>query len=246
MNALFSMPGGKAFQKKLIVPKFPAHKIYIEPFVGAGSIFFHKEPSEVEIINDKDEGIASFYKYIQTHSTPPQMPFAYCTREQFLKWKDLQPKNDEERFIKQFIVQQCSFRGNRRTYKPSNGKGGTRPYNLKLNNFLSAYPEYHQRLKGVTILNKDFREVISQYDSSDSFTYLDPPYETGDVHDVTVAAYEDDWYGRVKLDDIKETVEGMKGKWMISFSENKKFIEMMSAYNIEKYETRKVQLRPAA
>ena len=29
--------------------------IYVEPFIGAGSIFFYKDPSEFEIINDLDK-----------------------------------------------------------------------------------------------------------------------------------------------------------------------------------------------
>lgn len=71
MNALFSMPGGKNYQKKIIVPQFPKHKIYIEPFVGAGSIFFSKEKSEVEIINDGDSEISAFYSYLKAHNAPP-------------------------------------------------------------------------------------------------------------------------------------------------------------------------------
>ena len=37
---MFGRVGGKTKLRKLIVSKFPEHKIYIEPFIGGGSIFF--------------------------------------------------------------------------------------------------------------------------------------------------------------------------------------------------------------
>lgn len=234
MNALFKMPGGKAFQKKLIVPKFPAHDLYIEPFVGGGSIFFSKEPAAREIINDKDKSISDFYKYIQEHPHPPKFPFAYCSRAQFEKYRDMEPKTADDKFLKTFIVQQSSCMGNRKNYSPATSE----MYNYRNCNFLKNYDWYHERLQGVTILNKDYLEVVKEYDAPNAFTYLDPPYETGETHDESNAP-GGDWYGLVRLDDIKELCDGIKGKFMVSFSKNETFIKLMKDYNIEVYETRR-------
>lgn len=242
MNALFSMPGGKAFQKKIIVPKFPEHELYIEPFVGGGSIFFEKEPAAREIINDKDPDISAFYSYIQKHTNPPKFPFSYCSRASFKKAIDTEPQTEDERFIQTFVIQQSSFRANRRTFAPARAM----EFNFRNCKFIQNYEWYHERLQGVTILNKDYREVVKEYDAPEAFIYLDPPYETGEKHDVSVAAYEDDWYGRVSLEDIKELCDGIQGKFMLSFSKNETFIKLMKDYNIEVYETRKMAIRPAA
>lgn len=236
------MPGGKAFQKKMIVPKFPAHDLYIEPFVGGGSIFFSKEPAAREIINDKDCSIASFYKYIQDHPHPPKFPFAYCTRPAFEKMKATIPKTADDRFIQTFVLQQASFRANRTNYAPSVAE----KFNFRNCNFLHNYDWYHERLQGVTILNKDYQEVVKEYDAPSAFVYLDPPYETGEKHDVSNASSQGDWYGQVRLEDIKELCDGIQGKFMVSFSKNETFIKMMKNYTIEVYETRKMQTRPAA
>lgn len=242
MNALFKMPGGKAFQKKLIVPKFPAHDLYIEPFVGGGSIFFSKEPAAREIINDKDCSISAFYKYIQDHPRPPKFPFAYCSRQQFEKMKAATPKTADERFIQTFVLQQASFRAHRTNFAPSVAE----KFNFRNCNFLHNYDWYHERLQGVTILNKDYQEVVKEYDAPSAFIYLDPPYETGTDSDVSNASSQGDWYGRVTLEDIKSICDGIQGKFMVSFSKNETLMRMMENYNIEVYETRKMATRPAA
>jgi DNA adenine methylase len=40
----------------------PEHRIYCEPFCGGAAVFFAKEPSEVEIINDTNGELINFYE----------------------------------------------------------------------------------------------------------------------------------------------------------------------------------------
>ncbi len=56
-NSPFRYPGGKFYARKLILPCIPKHNKYCEPFVGGGSIFFAKNNSKVNILNDKDKEI---------------------------------------------------------------------------------------------------------------------------------------------------------------------------------------------
>jgi DNA adenine methylase len=49
-----------------ILPLIPKHRIYTEPFFGGGAIFFSKEQSEVEIINDLNGEVVNFYRVITT------------------------------------------------------------------------------------------------------------------------------------------------------------------------------------
>jgi len=54
MRSLIKRVGGKSKLSKYINSKIPSHKIYIEPFVGGGAVFFEKGESEVEVVNDLD------------------------------------------------------------------------------------------------------------------------------------------------------------------------------------------------
>ncbi|ATB29954.1 DNA adenine methylase [Melittangium boletus] len=50
----------------------PAHKTYVEPFVGSAAVLFAKEPSEVEVLNDADPEIAEAYQLLKK-LTPEQV-----------------------------------------------------------------------------------------------------------------------------------------------------------------------------
>lgn len=52
MKTPISYYGGKQSLSALIIGLVPEHRIYCEPFFGGGAVFFAKQPSEVEIIND--------------------------------------------------------------------------------------------------------------------------------------------------------------------------------------------------
>ena len=64
--------GGKSRLKKKIISMFPdnyENMIYAEPFVGGGSIFFYKNPSKKEIINDIDKNVIDVYKLFKKYDS---------------------------------------------------------------------------------------------------------------------------------------------------------------------------------
>ena len=58
--------GGKQRLSKKIISLIPPHRLYCEPFFGGGAVFFAKEPSKVEIINDKNGEVINFFKVVKT------------------------------------------------------------------------------------------------------------------------------------------------------------------------------------
>ena len=58
--------GNKKKIAKEIQKYFPPHKIYIEPFFGAGGMFFNKPKAKYNIVNDLDSDAVSY-----THLTLP-------------------------------------------------------------------------------------------------------------------------------------------------------------------------------
>src|SRR6202158_1845256 len=59
--------GGKSRLAKQIIALLPEHQTYVEPFAGVAQVFFHKQPSKVEVLNDLDGEIVNFYRVCQYH-----------------------------------------------------------------------------------------------------------------------------------------------------------------------------------
>ena len=59
--------GGKNRLAKQIIEIFPEHTTYVEAFAGGAQVLFHKEPSNVEVLNDLDGEIVNFYLVCQHH-----------------------------------------------------------------------------------------------------------------------------------------------------------------------------------
>lgn len=54
--------GGKQKLLSTILTKIPEHNLYCEPFLGGAAVFFGKEPSNVEVINDTNKELMNFYR----------------------------------------------------------------------------------------------------------------------------------------------------------------------------------------
>ena len=65
INSPFRYAGGKFYARKLILECIPKHSVYIEPFVGGGSIFFAKDKVEYNILNDIDPDLINTYLIIK-------------------------------------------------------------------------------------------------------------------------------------------------------------------------------------
>ena len=73
MNSPLSYIGGKSKLAKTIISMLPEHEAYCEVFAGAGWVFFNKEPSKYEIINDLDSELITFYRVLYSVSKGQNM-----------------------------------------------------------------------------------------------------------------------------------------------------------------------------
>lgn len=84
--------GGKRRLAKNLLPLFPAHSCYVEPFCGAAALFFLKDPAETEVLNDINGELVRLYRVIQHHLEEfiRQFKWALVSREMF-KWLQITP-----------------------------------------------------------------------------------------------------------------------------------------------------------
>lgn len=57
--------GGKQLMAERIASLLPEHEGYVEPFCGGAAVFWRKEPSHWEVLNDTNRELANFYEQIK-------------------------------------------------------------------------------------------------------------------------------------------------------------------------------------
>jgi DNA adenine methylase len=220
MIAPIGRAGGKKNLKKRIVGMFPSgyeKMTYVEPFVGAGHVFYGKEPSEKEVINDKDSTIATIHRGLKKYSKELQGTYPH-SRMSWNKWKAMKPKTEKERFMKAYMMTKLSFMKMGTSYS-STDEGR----NVQIR-------DYSERLRDVVVLNKDYKDVVRRYDSPNTLFYFDPPYEES----ARTAGYT---HSVFDINDMKRVLDGIKGKWILSFNDGKHIRELFRGYTITPIKT---------
>lgn len=218
----FGRIGGKSRLKKRIVDVFPENYtdlIYVEPFFGAGSVFFYKEPSEHEVINDLDKDIYTLltgFKKYSGDKISKDINGNY-NKEIFLKVKDMNPKTNYGKFIRILLLTRLSFFDLGKTY----GNVEAISSNFK--------DKYNTRLKNTIILNKDYIEVIKKYDSPNTFFYLDPPYTMADK------SYYKEYY--INPNELHDLLKNLKGQFLLSYDNNKDIKKIFKDFDIKNITT---------
>lgn len=226
MKPFFNRIGGKRFFSKKLVGFIPEHQIYIEPFVGGGAVFFRKEPSKKEIINDKDKGLIEGYRLIKKASTNMDKYNFQYNIDDMNKFMYSDQKTPENKLLQRIYIHRHTYggRGTGKAYYVSRKVLDSRDKILKLD-------EYQTRLKKTIILNQDYKTVIKKYDSKDAFIYIDPPYEnSGDL-------YGDN--SDIDYQELLNILKNVKGKFLLSLNDSKRIKDIFQEFNI--YKIKKVK-----
>ncbi len=170
--------GGKRRLAPAIAKLLPSHRTYVEPFAGGCQVFFHKNPSRVEVLNDLDEQVFGFLRVVQNHPDELARTLAYTVasrkmHEIFLR-QDPCTLTEIQRAARFLYLQKNSFGGRvvRQTYhycvsKPSNFNPVT------LRSRINAAAE---RLQRVQLECCSYEQILARYDRASTLFYLDPPY----------------------------------------------------------------------
>ena len=186
MKPPLSYPGGKTFTVKEILKRMPPHTTFIEPFLGGGSLFFNKEKSKKEVLNDKDNEIMQFYEALRTPGVSVRKTDMTPSRERFNRYKKMKidPSHPQQIVNRTLYLNRRGFGGKMtedNSYAPSIEKrertaakrGGVE---LKQRGVSKIGEDQQKRLKGTKLMNKDFRVAMKECNGGTCFVYLDPPY----------------------------------------------------------------------
>ncbi len=205
--------GGKQSMIKDILPLIPDHKIYVEPFFGGGAVFWAKEPSTTEVINDVNANITNFYEVLKHayFDLKKKVESTLHSRETYKKaliiydcaW--LFPEDPVLRAWAFYVVTNQGFSCKIGTW----GYDRAKKAHAVQNKIDSFGEELSDRLKYVQIECNDAHKVISSRDSDDTFAYVDPPYVDSDQGHY--GGYTDEHFRR----DL-DALASMKGKFLLS------------------------------
>ena len=152
---------------------FPTHKIYIEPFFGAGGMFFNKPKAKYNIVNDADSDVFNLFQIVSTRKDELekafyQMPIHSDLLEYWIK----NTETDETRKALRFLfLSNFTFLGTGEAIK----YGTENPKNKMYYYIDKTFELIHD----VQFMNKDFRVFFNSIqirEPQDAFIYNDPPY----------------------------------------------------------------------
>ncbi len=222
-NCLVPRFGGKSKLKKLIVdtyfPEDYETMVYVEPFVGGGSIFFYKNPSVIEVINDLDIAIYSIFNGVKkfSHQDIATKLDGEYSKDFYIKNLKSSPDDDFGLFCKHYYNLKSSIMNVGRGFDYNKSK-----IKVKLEG-------YQERLEDVLIYNTDYKELITKYDSDETFFYLDPPYEKSAI------VYN---HHRMDMYDMFDLLSNIKGKFLMSYNNSELVREIFKDFNIYEVETK--------
>ncbi len=213
MKSLFNWVGGKSRVCKRICSLFPPHTVYVEPYFGAGSVFFHKSPVRVEVLNDLDKDVYNFYSVLRNKELVSELldliEFTPYCRDLYKESSSILDKETSP-VLKAwaFYVRVTQGYGARLKDNHTWCCGPSVSRAKVVIEQKSRLMEAHHRLMGAYIENKNALEVLKAWDTPDTLFYLDPPYSLSKRTQTRLYCTESPDSHHVDLVDIVRNLKG--------------------------------------
>jgi DNA adenine methylase len=201
-----------------IISHFPDHRIYVEPFGGAGSVLIRKQPSYAEIYNDLDDQVVNLFRVVRENGNELKRallntPFS---RKEF-QAADKKTNDNFEQARRTVIRSFMGFGSNgvhqKTGFRADSNRSGTTPAK-DWANYPKALDSLISRLQGVVIEHRDAIDVMNAHDTEQTLHYVDPPYVKSTRKD------KGDDYAHEMTDDqhvqLLDCLKSLKGKVVLS------------------------------
>jgi DNA adenine methylase len=217
----FCRQGNKHIILKEIIDEIPQHKIYCELFAGSATLFFNKEKAQINILNDLDKEVTDRLKLLKKAPLNKDLYYNNFNNLNNIKNFYKKPHENIEDKILYYKIKACNgfnsipVKKVEGIYKPDN------PHSI-VNNI----DFYKNKLKNVKIFNKDYSLIIKQYDSNETFFFIDPPYEN-----TAKKFYNESQFDYKKLADI---LKNIKGLFLLTLNDSKNIRNLFKDFIIKK------------
>tara|TARA_E500000081_G_C6116826_1_gene345676 strand:+ start:795 stop:1670 length:876 start_codon:yes stop_codon:yes gene_type:complete len=244
-------PGGKSKAIKTLSPWFPKTiSEYREPFIGGGSIAIEITKSNPNIpvwINDLYVPLYNFWVQLRdsgeelservreekqrTLDEGDKDKVTASAKELFNRYKaEIDTYNDFEKAVAFFIMNKCSFSGLTENSTFSQSASNS---NFSLVG-ADKLAQFSKLIKDWKITNIDYSEVMKENGSSDTFVFLDPPYDIKDF----LYGKNREMHKSFDHDRFADDVYNCVHKFMITYNVNDRLKELYKNYNLKEWKLR--------
>ena len=173
--------GNKKKIAKEIQKYFPPHKIYIEPFFGAGGMFFNKPKAKYNIVNDLDSNVFNLFQLITENKEQleNELRITPIHSDLFDYWKNNKQKESIKKAVCFLFMSNLLIP----TTGDINRKGYDKGKDLMLSN-LDLTINFLEKTN-IRFFNEDCIQFIDSIglrglerpkEDANMFIYCDPPY----------------------------------------------------------------------
>ncbi|MDT8717618.1 DNA adenine methylase [Clostridium sp. 19966] len=219
--------GGKSKLRKTIIEMIPEHTCYVEMFFGAGWVYFGKEPSKVEVINDIDKELINLFRMIKYHAPEIErmLEYEFSGRDIFEEYKNasLEQLTEINRAVRFLYLITQSFAGKGGNY----GYGTTGMPSPQIF-YKGVLNELKERLRNTYVENLSFEKLFEKYDRSHTFFFCDPPY-------FETAGYGND-FGEEQHLILLDKLKNIEGKFLLTINNHPQVKEWYKDFNIKEVE----------
>lgn len=216
--------GGKSKLRKTIIEMMPEHKTYIELFFGAGWVYFGKEPSKVEVINDIDGELMNMFSMVKNHGVEVEriMELDIHSRDLFnyMRLQELSSLTEIQRAARYLLLARMSY-GNKMKnygYSPS-----SKPRSVYRD--MSCISD---RLKNTYVENLSYQDIIKKYDRLESFIFADPPYLGTSIQFSEIELT----FGYDEHKELRDKLVNCKGKFLLTINDCQEIRELYKGLKI--------------
>lgn len=217
----FRWVGGKSRLRQTIIGLLPPHCTYVEVFAGAAWVFFGKPPSRVEVLNDRDQEVMTFFRVVKERPEEFIASFEWelVSRAEFDRLAGLDPSKltDVQRAHRFYYLIMAGWGGELRypRFQTSIVDAG---HGNRLFGALAHLEErilpIHRRLQRVILEDLDWQECFARYDQPGTVMYLDPPYPGNGCNYLFNMSEPD------KHRKLAATLRQAKCQWLLSSYDN--------------------------
>lgn len=228
--------GGKRNLSRRIIARIERtpHRCYAEAFVGMAGVFLRRRRAPmVEVINDANRDVATFFRVLQRHYVAflEMLRFQLTTRAEFERLVATRPETltDLERAARFLYLQRTAFGG--KVTGRNFGVSIDHPSRFDITRLASMLEDVHARLAGVTIECLPWQAFLERYDRPRTLFYLDPPY-WGSEGVYGAALFDRSQYG-----EMAESLRRLRGRFILSINDVPEIRRLFKGLRIEAVET---------